>query len=231
MIVTIDGPAGAGKSSAARTLAKRLDFHFLDTGSMYRAVVHGQSTRGSRSRMRDPLEQVAVGLDIQLTDDGVFVNGQDVTRAIRTLAITSATRHAADHPRIRERLVQLQREATVGQDFVTEGRDQGSIVFPEAECKVFLTASETRPRRAPLPRPDRSRRRRLVRRCARETTRTRPARCLASGRGVIQAPDAVVLDTDGMSSEEVVDRFYEIVQKSSLPLKSPWPPFPCHASA
>lgn len=213
MIVTIDGPAGAGKSSAARSLAKRLGFHFLDTGAMYRAVVYTALQQGVDLNDADALEQVAAGLDIQLTDDAVIVNGQDVTRAIRTQAITTATRYAADHPAIRARLVELQRAAAEGQDFVTEGRDQGSIVFPTAECKVFLTAGE-RVRAERRYHDLISRGEDLTFQEVLEKQQERDQRDLTRPVGaLIQADDAVVLDTDGMSAEEVVDRLHEIVMQ------------------
>lgn len=213
MIVTIDGPAGAGKSSAARLLAKRLGFHFLDTGAMYRAVVYTALQQGVDLNDADALEQVAAGLDIQLTDDAVIVNGQDVTRAIRTQAITTATRYAADHPAIRARLVELQRAAAEGQDFVTEGRDQGSIVFPTAECKVFLTAGE-RVRAERRYHDLISRGEDLTFQEVLEKQQERDQRDLTRPVGaLIQADDAVVLDTDGMSAEEVVDRLHDIVMQ------------------
>lgn len=213
MIVTIDGPAGAGKSSAARQLAKRLGFHFLDTGAMYRAVVYTAIERGIDLTDADALEQVASSIDIQLTDDSVLVDGQDVTRAIRTQAITTATRYAADHPGIRARLVELQRAAAEGQDFVTEGRDQGSIVFPNAECKVFLTASE-RVRAERRYHDLISRGEDLTFDEVLEKQQQRDERDATRPVGaLIQADDAVVLVTDGMSAEEVVDRLHEIVMQ------------------
>ncbi|WP_425400864.1 (d)CMP kinase [Aeoliella sp.] len=213
MIVTIDGPAGAGKSSAARQLAKRLGFHFLDTGAMYRAVVYTAIERGIDLTDADALEQVAASIDIQLTDDSVLVDGQDVTRAIRTQAITTATRYAADHPGIRARLVELQRAAAEGQDFVTEGRDQGSIVFPNAECKVFLTASE-RVRAERRYHDLISRGEDLTFDDVLEKQQQRDERDATRPVGaLIQADDAVVLVTDGMSAEEVVDRLHDIVMQ------------------
>ena len=213
MIVTIDGPAGAGKSSAARALAKRLGFRFLDTGAMYRAVVHAAIERGVSLEDADALEQVAADLDIQLTDDSVVVDGCDVTRLIRTQAITTATKYAADHPGIRAHLVELQRAAAAGQDFVTEGRDQGTIVFPDAECKIFLTASERL--RAERRYHDLvSRGEDITFEEVVEKQRQRDERDATRPVGaLIQADDAVVLSTDGMSPEEVVDRLYEIVEQ------------------
>jgi cytidylate kinase len=213
MIVTIDGPAGAGKSSAARALARRLGFHFLDTGAMYRAVVFMALEQGVALDDSDALERVAAGLDIQLSDDAVLVDGRDVTRAIRTVAITSATRYAADHANIRARLVELQRAAAEGQDFVTEGRDQGSVVFPNAECKIFLTAGERvraeRRYHDLLARGESVTLDEVLEKQHERDERdaTRPIGAL------IQAPDAVVLNTDGMSPDDVVDRLYEIVQQ------------------
>lgn len=212
MIVTIDGPAGAGKSSAARRLAERLGFGFLDTGSMYRAVTWAALRKGIPLDDDDALEQVAREVDIRLDDNRVLVDDQDVTREIRTFDITVATRFAADHPGVRERLVELQREVARGRDFVTEGRDQGSEVFPDAECKIYLTADDQI-------RAERRYRDLLARgesvtfeevfakqqdRDLRDATRHVGA--------LTKADDAIEVVTDGLSPEEVVDRLVEIVE-------------------
>ncbi|MGI9457593.1 MAG: (d)CMP kinase [Aeoliella sp.] len=212
MIVTIDGPAGAGKSSAARALARQLGFRFLDTGAMYRAVTFVAIKAGVPLEDADALETVARDLELEITDDRVLVADEDVTEAIRAFDITTATRYAADHPGVRARLVDLQREAARGQDVVTEGRDQGTVVFPDAECKIFLTASERV--RAERRYQDLLQRGETLSfdevlekqqaRDHRDTNREVGA--------LIRARDAVDLNTDGMSPEEVVDRLYEIVQ-------------------
>lgn len=213
MIITIDGPAGAGKSCAARALARRLGFRFLDTGAMYRAVVYMAQQRGVSLDDADALEQVAAELDIQLTDDAVVVDGHDITREIRTQAITTATRYAADHPGIRARLVELQRAAAAGRDCVTEGRDQGTVVFPHAHCKIFLTASEQvraeRRYHDLIARGEDITYDEVLQKQQERDQRdlTRPVGAL------VQAGDAIVLDTDGMSPEEVVDRLDEIAQQ------------------
>ena len=216
MIVTIDGPAGAGKSTAARALAKRLGFRFLDTGAMYRAVAHAAIEQGVDLADAAALEQVAAGLQIELGDELVRVNGVDVTGLIRTLAITTATRYAADHPGIRAMLVGQQRAAAAGHDCVTEGRDQGSVAFPDAECKIFLTASEqTRGQRRfedLLARGEQVTLDEVIQkqrdRDLRDSTRKVGA--------LIQAPDAVVVETDGMLPDQVVEWLYQIVQQRQM---------------
>jgi cytidylate kinase len=148
MIVTIDGPAGAGKSTVARALARRLGFRFLDTGAMYRAVALAALRRGHDWNDPPALAALAARLRIELRGDRVLLEGEDVTTAIRTSQITGLTHYAANNPQVRELLVARQRALAAGADVVTEGRDQGTVVFPAAECKVFLVASpEERARR------------------------------------------------------------------------------------
>ena len=142
MIITIDGPAGAGKSSVSRALARRLGFRFLDTGAMYRAVALAGMRRGVDWHRPEELAQLARGLDLRLAGDRVFLDGQDVTEAIRRSDVTAVTRYAADNLGVRGHLVDLQRAIAGADNLVTEGRDQGTVVFPAAECKFFLTASE-----------------------------------------------------------------------------------------
>lgn len=212
MIVTIDGPAGSGKSSAARELARRLGFRFLDTGAMYRAVTLAAQEQGIDLADHQQLEQIARSATIELDGDRVLLDGRDVTKAVRTFEITTATRHAADHPGVRARLVELQRQAAEGCDVVTEGRDQATVVFPHAECKIFLTADE-RVRAERRFQDLRNRGEHVafddVLRNQRERDQrdeTRPVGAL------VKADDAIELVTDGLSPEEVVDRLEEIVR-------------------
>lgn len=211
MIVTIDGPAGAGKSSAARELARRLGYRFLDTGSMYRAVTLAAKERGVDLADPEALERVADEIELALEGDRVLLDGRDVTREIRTLEITTATRHAADNAGVRRRLVDLQRQTAEGLDVVTEGRDQSTVVFPAAECKIFLTASESvRAERRYL---DLVRRGEHVTRSeVLEKQQVRDARdCTRPVGPLIKADDAIEVSTDGLSPEEVVERLLEIV--------------------
>ncbi len=142
MIITIDGPAGAGKSMAARRLAKNLGFRFLDTGAMYRVV----TLAGLRQKVdwhdTGALAKIVAKVAIGLADDCVTLDGEDVTAAIRSFEVTTLTRHAADNLGVRERLIDLQRAFAKGQNVVTEGRDQATVVFPEAELQIYLTASD-----------------------------------------------------------------------------------------
>ena len=141
MVIAIDGPAGAGKSTVARAVAERLGFTYLDTGAMYRAVALAAAGR------EDEAAAIAAGSDIRV-GDRVLLDGRDVTDAIRTPdASAGASRVAAD-PGVREALVRMQQAIVRDGDWVAEGRDIGSVVAPDAAVKVFLTASpEERARR------------------------------------------------------------------------------------
>lgn len=212
MIVTIDGPAGAGKSSAARRLARRLGFRFLDTGAMYRAVTLAGHRAGIDWDQPEQLAAVAASLALDLSDDQILMNGENVTSAIRTLEITTLTRHAADNQTVRSLLTDLQRDFAAGRDVVTEGRDQATVVFPAAECKIFLTAGEE----------ERAQRRFLDLKARGEEVdlaevlrkqRLRDQRDVERQfGGLLKAADSIEVCTDGLTPEEVVDRLEEVVR-------------------
>lgn len=140
MIVTIDGPAGSGKSTAARGLAKRLGFEFLDTGAMYRCVGCAVLSRELDPHNEQAVVEVSRQIKISFADNRVLLDGADVTDAIRTGTASDAASVVAQYPDVRSELVRLQQQAALGVDMVTEGRDQGTVVFPEAFCKFFLIA-------------------------------------------------------------------------------------------
>ena len=217
MIVTIDGPAGAGKSSAARSLAQRLGYRFLDTGAMYRAVAFAAHERGHDWTQAEALVRLAANLRIDVREDSVRLDDRNVSDAIRTFEITSLTHYAADNPGVRELMVQLQRETAAETDVVTEGRDQGTVVFPAAACKIFLVAT-----------PEERARRRMKDLHSRgeaiefdevlEKQNLRDARDSQRSCGpLIAADDAVHLTTDGMSPEQVVDALEAIVAEKKKP--------------
>ncbi len=211
MIITIDGPAGAGKSTVARALARRLGFRFLDTGAMYRAVALAGIRRGVDWRRGDQLAELARKLDIQAVGQKILLDGEDVTEAVRTSEVTAVTRHAADHPQVREHLVARQRDVAGAGHIVTEGRDQGTVVFPQAQCKVFLVAgAEERARRrlADLHAQGESATLQQVLNALRKRDRedsSRPVGALAP------AADAVEVCTDGLTVEQVVDRLEALI--------------------
>jgi len=215
MIVTIDGPAGAGKSTVARRLANRLEFRFLDTGAMYRAVAWAAQKAHLTWDDEQAIVELARGIQIELSDDQVLVDGHDVTETIRTPEITAITVHAARNAGVREHLVKLQRKFAEGRDIVTEGRDQGSVVFPDADCKIFLTAS---------PRQRAERRLEDLRLRGQHPTldevledqNRRDEQDASRAVGPLTRPkDAVVVDTDGMTIDQVVDRLEVLVQEST----------------
>jgi CMP/dCMP kinase len=213
MIVTIDGPAGAGKSSVARQLARRLGFQFLDTGAMYRAVALAALRAGLGDDDADKIAKLAERLAIEFQGDRVLLDGQDVTQAIRTSEVAAAVYLAADNPRVRARLVELQRQIAGQKDTVTEGRDQGTVAFPVAECKIFLTATpQERARRRHAELAGRGETISLEEVLAQQTERDRRDAIRPVG-ALVRAADAVELLTDSLTAEQVVDRLEEIVRE------------------
>lgn len=212
-VATIDGPAGAGKSTAARLLAGRLGWRFLDTGAMYRAVTLAVLRDGINPADGPVVAALVERLTITLPPGRVELNGRDVTDEIRAAAINAAIGAVADNPEVRRVLARQQRAFAASQDTVTEGRDQGTLVFPDALRKFFLTAS-----------PEERARRRHAELRARggpnvpseaeilESIRRRDqqdeARAIAPLR---PAADALLVDTTGRTIDDVVAWLHEAV--------------------
>jgi cytidylate kinase len=185
MLVAIDGPAGAGKSTVARAVARALGFTYLDSGAMYRAV--------ALAWPRDPAD-----LDIRFEGDRVVIDGEDVSEAIRTPEISRRASEVATDPAVRAAMLAKQRALLDSGDWVAEGRDIGTVVAPGAEVKVWLTADEDeRARRRDQPVDEV--RERDVRDAGREHS------------PMVPAPDAIEVDTTGLSVDEVVERIVDLV--------------------
>jgi CMP/dCMP kinase len=212
MIVTIDGPAGAGKSSAARLLAHQLGYDFLDTGAMYRAVTLAVLRAQIDVDDHQAAERLLDGLCLEMPETRVILNGEDITRLIRTPDVTAASAAIANSAIVRRRLVEWQRLLAKGRSIVCEGRDQGTIVFPDAGCKFFLIADpHERARR---------RHRELLARGAElpfeEVLTDQQARDQRDRDRVIApmipAVDAILLDSTGLTIQQVVDQMAAAVR-------------------
>lgn len=220
MIITLDGPAGAGKSSTARALACRLGWFYMDTGAMYRAATLVALERSVPLNDAPALAALAESLAIAFHDGRVFVGDRDVSTEIRTEQITAATRRVADAPPVREVMKRMQRRLATGIDVVTEGRDQGSVVFPQAELKVFLTASpEERARRRHREEAGRGVATSLEQILDAQNRRDEGDRIREVG-AMRAADDAVVVETDGLTQDEVIDRLVRLVEERRPPRTS-----------
>jgi cytidylate kinase len=193
MLVALDGPAGAGKSTVARAVADALGFTYLDTGAMYRCV--GLRAIGADGETR-PVDVAA--LDIRFEGDRVLLDGEDVSQAIRTPQAAQGASKVATDPRIRTALVEQQRALIADGDWVAEGRDIGTVVAPGAELKIWLTADAA----------ERARRRELPVEELHERDERDASRDVAPMK---PADDAVEVDTTGLSIDEVVARITGLV--------------------
>ncbi len=209
IIVAIDGPAGAGKSTIARRVAAKLGFVYIDTGAMYRAVALWALRQGVAFHDMHRLEQLALAADIQFTagSSQVFLNNEDVTEAIRLPEISAAASQVSAIGSVRRALVEKQREMAAAASVVMEGRDIGTVVFPNAQVKVFLDAdqSERARRRVDQSGGDLEETEREIReRDQRDRTRAESP--------LMQAPDATYIDTTGLTLEDVEQAILKAVR-------------------
>lgn len=212
MIITIDGPAGAGKSSAAKLLAERLGFDFLDTGATYRAVTLAALRAGIDLHDQDELAKLLADFRLEMPPGQVIVNGENVAGLIRTAEVTAASGPIASSPVVRRRLSEFQRQIAFGRNMVCEGRDQGTIVFPDSPCKFFLSA-------APLERARRRQRQMAaggeqvslesVLKAQQERDARDAARDLAPMK---PAEDAIEIDCTNLSLVELVEQMEQLAR-------------------
>lgn len=216
VVVTIDGPAGAGKSSVAKLLARRLGYRLLDTGAIYRAVALTAQQRGQPWTDAEACAAIARGLDIRFDfiadKNHVYLAGEDASAAIRAPEISQGASQVSAHPAVRAALLELQRRLAAGGGVVVEGRDTGTVVFPRAEAKFFLTASEderARRRVAELAAAGTAVDYEATLREIRERDRRDASRDVAP---MVAAPDAVLVDSSTQTLEQVVESLASYVE-------------------
>jgi cytidylate kinase len=211
MVIAIDGPAGAGKSTVARGVARALGFTYLDSGAMYRCVALAALERRVDPADGERLGELAWGLDIGFDGDSVLLDGKPAGGRIRSPEVTVASSKVSIHPQVRQALVKRQRELIAAGNYVAEGRDIGTVVSPDAPLKVFLTASEE----------ERARRRAGETgesvEAVREAMEDRDQRDTNRRHGALRAAeDSVELDTTDLSVDQVVDRVVELARERRL---------------
>ena len=209
IVIAIDGPAAAGKSTIARRLATRLGFTYIDSGAMYRAIALWALRQSIDPSDRHRMEQLALAAAISLEENGtrVLLNNDDVTEAIRAAEVSQAASLVAAIPGVRRALVEKQRAIGAENNVVMEGRDIGSVVFPQADLKIFLDAesAERARRRAAEGNGDRDAvARQISERDERDRTRTEAP--------LTQAPDAVYIDSTGLAIEDVEEAILKLVR-------------------
>jgi CMP/dCMP kinase len=206
MIVAIDGPAGAGKSTVARQLAERLGFQYLDTGAMYRALTWLAMQRGFDLSQGQLLGELAAANPVEFTETGrVLIADTDVTASIRKSNIDRQVPVVARHPAVRAVMRERQRELGHQGNVVIEGRDIGTVVAPDAEVKIYLNAEQSvRARRRQVERPD----------IGGDALATDLRLRDESDKVRMQpAPDAELIDTTSLQVEDVVERIQQLVQE------------------
>jgi cytidylate kinase len=211
MVIAIDGPAGAGKSTVAKGVARALGFTYLDSGAMYRCVALAAIDRGVDVEDGPRLGELAWSLDIDFANDSIRMDGRPVEGKIRSPEVTIASSHVSVHPEVRQAMVKRQRELIAAGNYVAEGRDIGTVVSPDSPLKIFLTADEE----------ERARRRAAdsgesvdeVQAAMRDRDRRDQSR---SDSPLRAADDSVALDTTDLEPDQVVERIAELARERGI---------------
>ncbi len=208
-VITIDGPAASGKGTVAELIAKKLGFHYLDSGALYRLATLAAIKSGVDLEDAEGLERTAELLDPVFDDGKIYLNGEDVTTAIRSEAVSAATSKVAAVPGVRRALFELQRRAAKAPGLVADGRDMGTVIFPEASLKVFLTATARvraeRRFRQLIARGEAANLELLTQDLEERDKRD----CERAAAPLKPASDAFILDSSGLTVEEEIEKVFD----------------------
>ena len=222
IIITIDGPAGAGKSTVAQSLAARLGLTYVDSGATYRAAALKVVQLGVSLDDEDAVAAVIAAAPIEIvTDEGqsvVYLDGSNVAQAIRTPEVTLAAAQVSRLPEVRKKLIALQRSLARGKGVVMEGRDIGSVVFPDAPLKIFLKADVEERARRRLNQDLHDGRARTLEQTAYDIGRRDQLDAERKVSPLVPALDAIEIDSTRLSADEVVDRIINLARERKLDL-------------
>ena len=220
LVITIDGPAGAGKSTVAQMLAARLGLNYVDSGATYRAAALKVLEAGASPEDEAVVVEIVGRAEIQFSTDGsdsrVSVDGRDVSQAIRTPEVTSAAAHVSRLPQVRQKLIALQRSLVRGKGVVMEGRDIGTVVFPEAPLKIFLKADVKERARRRLHQDREEGRVASLEQTAYDIGRRDQLDAERRISPLVPAPDAVEIDSTNLAADQVVERIVALARTKGL---------------
>jgi len=220
LVITIDGPAGAGKSTVAQRVAARLGLTYVDSGATYRAMALKVLQSGIAPDDARSVAKLVAQTDIHIAMDGlqfrVFVDGQDVTDKIRTPEVTLASAQVSRLPEVRTKLVAVQRGCAVGRGVVMEGRDIGTVVFPNASLKIFLQADRVERARRRLKQDSKKGRSATLEQTAEEIALRDQLDAERKISPLVAAPDAVTIDSTDLAADQVVEQILDLARKNQL---------------
>jgi cytidylate kinase len=220
LVIAIDGPAGAGKSTVAQKLAARLGLNYVDSGATYRAAALKVLESGVSPEDESAVVKVITGAEIRFTTDGdrcaVWLDGRGVTQEIRTPEVTLAAARVSRLPQVRKKLIALQRSLVQGRGVVMEGRDIGTVVFPEAPLKIFLKADVEERARRRLRQDHEEGRASTLEQTAYDIGRRDQLDAERKISPLVPAPDAVEIDSTHLTADEVVERIVGLARDRDL---------------